>query len=85
MLYITGHVLEGAQDYQTMTTYQMTGSREEGYNMSVVQYEEDKINRALLLLGKIPVQGPQQVSAMGVVYDILAHPIPEEVVPHTKE
>jgi hypothetical protein len=46
--------------------------------MSQVRYDEARINQALMLLSKIPVQGPAQVGAMGAVYDILSHPIPEE-------
>ncbi len=61
-----------------MTIYQLPGSREEGYNMSQVRYDENKINQVLVLLSKIPVQGPAQVGAMGAVYDILSRPIPEE-------
>ena len=50
--------------------------------MNTVTYEEEKINQVLVLLSKIPVQGPTQVGAMGAVYDILAHPTPEQ---RTKE
>lgn len=48
-------------------------------NAKTVSYTETQINQILVLLQAVPVQGPQQVKAMGLVYEILAHPVPGEV------
>lgn len=48
----------------------------------IVKYSEHQINQVISLLRVIPAQGPQQVKAMGLVYEILAHPITEE---HTED
>lgn len=53
--------------------------------MSQVRYDENKINQVLVLLSRVPVQGPQQVGAMGAVFDILSHPIPEATPEQTTE
>lgn len=45
---------------------------------TTISYTEVQVNQILNLLRGIPVQGPQQVKAMGLVYEILAHPITED-------
>lgn len=43
---------------------------------NVVQYSDAQVTQMVNLLRVIPVQGPQAVKAMGLIYEILAHPIP---------